>query len=332
VGVRATGAWYELAASAVDWLSSVDGYNLTYLRPDATAAAISTDDYQAPLVAFWRRGAGRVAAVTFPLAGDEAVRARSWPDYAAFNQTLLQWLIGKEHVPGIGLQVKLDGNRLALDLLYSGAWEATIARHEPRVLMATGAGGKARELVWERMAPGQYRTQAPINAMDWVRGAVQIGESVLPFGPIAAAVDPEWSFDPSRVTELKTVAQQSGGKARLDLSTVWDAPVQAVYGDLRRGLLLALLGGFLLETLLTRLGIRPGRFGEVLPQWRKIRDRRQPHAQRAAGRKSQGQPVREAPSHLASLPIQSPGASDAVASDSASERRQRFARAKRRGR
>mgnify|MGYP003694598189 CR=1 FL=1 len=43
---------------------SLDGYNLTYLRPGATMGVVTTDEYQAPVLAFWHRGLGRVASLT----------------------------------------------------------------------------------------------------------------------------------------------------------------------------------------------------------------------------------------------------------------------------
>ena len=48
---------------------NVDGYNLCYLKPEATPAVISADEYQAPWSAFWYRGLGRVAALTMELDG-----------------------------------------------------------------------------------------------------------------------------------------------------------------------------------------------------------------------------------------------------------------------
>ena len=36
------------------------GYNLCYLRPEANAAAVTLDDYKAPVIASWQAGIGRV--------------------------------------------------------------------------------------------------------------------------------------------------------------------------------------------------------------------------------------------------------------------------------
>jgi uncharacterized membrane protein len=70
VAVRGTPGWSQLATLAIDWLPQVDGYNLCYAKPGAVQAAVSGDDYAAPLVAFWQRGTGRtsgnVTAATSP--------------------------------------------------------------------------------------------------------------------------------------------------------------------------------------------------------------------------------------------------------------------------
>ncbi|ETX04228.1 MAG: hypothetical protein ETSY2_30005, partial [Candidatus Entotheonella gemina] len=115
VSVRPTGTWHDLAAEPLTWLLTVDGYNLSYGRPGASIAAVSTDTYHAPLTAFWQRGVGRTAAITFPLAGDFSQRARAWPDYGLFIHTLVRWLMGPEQPPGIGLKATAVGNTLSLD-------------------------------------------------------------------------------------------------------------------------------------------------------------------------------------------------------------------------
>jgi hypothetical protein len=62
---------------------NVDGYNLTYLRPGATMAVVSDDEYQAPLLAFWHRGLGRVASLTLEIDGKYSPSLNAWKDSAA---------------------------------------------------------------------------------------------------------------------------------------------------------------------------------------------------------------------------------------------------------
>ncbi|MDK3157976.1 VWA domain-containing protein, partial [Kamptonema cortianum] len=95
-GVKPTAGWLEISARPLSWMPSVDGYNLSYLKPDATSALNSLDEYTAPLVAFWQRGLGRAAAVSFPLAGDHSGAVRAWAGYGDFAQTLARWLMGRQ--------------------------------------------------------------------------------------------------------------------------------------------------------------------------------------------------------------------------------------------
>lgn len=255
----ATG-WMALAARPLPWLDAVDGYNLSYLKPDATAAAFSGDDYKAPLVAFWQRGAGRVAAVSFPLGGDFSQRARAWDHYADFAQTLARWLAGEQLPPGLGLKTRLDGTELRIDLYYDERWEQRLAAAPPRLMLADQASLEPRELVWQRLAPGHFSAVTELEPERWVRGAVQVEKFTLPFGPLVAGSNLEWTFDRARLLELQSVSRATGGMERLDLTKIWQAPRRAEYYDPRNILLALLLGIFVLDALATRMGWRwPGR-------------------------------------------------------------------------
>ena len=254
VPVAPTAGWLELAAKPMAWLEAVDGYNLSYLRPEATAAAFSGDDYRAPLVAYWQRGAGRVAAVSFPLGGEFSQRVRAWDRYGDFAQTLARWVAGDQLPPGIVLRTRLDGTQLRLDLFYDNDWEQRLARTAPRIAIADGASGETRELTWERLEPGHFTAAVALNPERWVRGAVQLEQFTLPFGPIVAASGAEWMSDRSRIAELEAVARASGGTERVDLTKLWQAPRRSAFRDVRGWLLVTLLLLFVTDALLTRLG------------------------------------------------------------------------------
>jgi len=249
----ATG-WMALAARPLPWLDAIDGYNLSYLKPEATAAAFSADDYKAPLVAFWQRGAGRVAAVSFPLGGDYSQRARAWDHYADFSQTLMRWLSGEQLPPGMGLKTHLDGTELRIDLYYDETWEQRLASTPPRLMLADQASLAPREIVWQRLAPGHFTATTELAPERWVRGAVQVQNFTLPFGPLVAGSNLEWTFDQSRLTELQNVARVTGGVERLDLAKIWQAPRRAEFYDPRHVLLALLLATFVLDALAARIG------------------------------------------------------------------------------
>ena len=179
---------------------------------------------------------------------------RAWPGYGDFLQTLARWLMGSDVPPGLALRPRVDGSELGLDLLYDESWDARLAASAPQILVADGATGKARPLVWERLEPGHFRASTPLAPGQWVRGAAQVGKYSLPFGPVAVGMDPEWLFDRQRVAELQNVARLSGGGERIDLSKIWQAPRQQEFSDVRPWLLAALLLAFVTEVLCTRLG------------------------------------------------------------------------------
>jgi len=253
VTVADTGAWLEVAAQPIAWPSAVDAYNLSYLRPGASAAAETEDDDRAPLVAFWPRGSGRVAAVAFPLGGEHSEQVRAWPGYAAFAQTLTGWLMGPDLPRGVGLETRVGDSELQIDLWIAPELDAEGASRTPRIALLRSAATAPEEVVWRREAPGHLSARVPLGADGFVRGAVQTAWGTLPFGPLNASPSEEWSFDSRRIAELEALAAETGGAERLELADVWDAPRAPQLSDLSRWLLIPLLGLVLLDVLRERL-------------------------------------------------------------------------------
>jgi len=254
VAVKGTPGWAEIAATPLDWLPQVDGYNLTYIKPNASQAAVSADEYAAPLVAFWRRGTGRVATVAFPLGGEFSQLTRDWDGYGGFAQSLARWLAGPPLPPGVGMQARVDGTRVRLDLVYDDSWAERVAADPPELTVSRGPGGTATRLPWERLAPGHFTAGLDAADVEYVRGAVRLGDRALAVGPLNVTANPEWAFDRARLEELLAVSGRSGGVERVDLSDVWRAPRPAAWRGLRRWLLPLLVLLVLLEALATQVG------------------------------------------------------------------------------
>lgn len=254
VAVAGTPGWLEMAAGGIDWLPRVDGYNLSYLRPGASQALVSGDDYAAPMLAFWQRGAGRTASLSFPLGGDFSKLTRDWPGYGGFVRSLTRWLMGEAIPPGLGLRTQLDGSRLKADLFYDETWTSQVAEQGPELLITRAEQPLAQSIPWLRLAPGHFQASIDLEDATLVRGAVRLGKAALPFGPLNVITNPEWAFDRHRLQELATTATRSGGVERLDLSDIWTAPRASAWIPLTRWLLLAFLLVLLLEAWQTRAG------------------------------------------------------------------------------
>jgi hypothetical protein len=255
VGAQATGRWAEISPKPVDWFKQVDGYNLSYAREDATVSLVSMDEYLAPLVAHARRGLGRSAAVSFPLGGEFSETARTWPGYGDFLQTMGRFLMGEDTPPGIALRHRLDGTRLTLDLMYDSAeWSQKLAVMPPKVRLRDDVGGVTRDLAWRRIAPGHFSLTRDLEEGSVIRGAVQVGESTLPFGPLSVGSSVEWSFEPERLSELRATSSQTSGRELLDLSKAWLRPPFIAETSLRLPLGIALVLLVLTDSLLARTG------------------------------------------------------------------------------
>ncbi|MBK1883627.1 VWA domain-containing protein [Luteolibacter pohnpeiensis] len=255
VGTQATGRWAEISPKPFQWSPQVDGYNLSYARPDATVSLVSKDEYNAPLVAHARRGLGRTAAVSFPLGGDFSQTVREWPGYGDFLQTMARFLMGQEIPPGVALRQQLDGTRLTLDLLYdTDEWTQKLAIAPPKVRLQDDTGNTPFDLPWRRISPGHFSLSRDLDEGSVVRGAVQIGEYAIPFGPLSVGSSVEWAFDKDRLGELRTTSRQTGGRELLDLSKAWERPPFIAETNLRLPFSIALLLLLVGEALVTRTG------------------------------------------------------------------------------
>lgn len=271
VGLQATGRWIEVSGGGIDWPERVDGYNLSYLREEATAHLLATDEYNAPLVATMRRGLGRSAAISFAAGGEFSQRVRDWPGFGDFIQTLGRWLAGDEVPPGIALRSRTQGTDLVIDLHFAtDAWEKVIGGKPPPIALALGEGrGEVAPLRWERLAPGNLRATRSLPPGVTARGAVQLGSAALPFGPVVVGGDIEWDVDPAKPRELVEFARASGGRELDDLGQAWERPAfdgggRGLRNVLALGTLLCILG----DALLSRIGslVRRGRKNERITQ------------------------------------------------------------------
>ncbi len=239
VGLQPTGRWIEVSGGSLDWPDKIDGYNLSYLREEATAHLLSSDEYNAPIVATMRRGLGRTAAVSFAAGGDFSASVRAWERYGDFVQTLGRWLAGDEVPPGVALRTKTVGTDLVVDLHFApDAWKTVIGGTPPPIALALGKGkGEVSRLRWERLAPGNLRATRSLLPGVTARGAVQLGAATLPFGPVVVGGDVEWDVDPAKPRELVSVARASGGRELDDLGQAWKRPSFDRIGRNLRGLL-----------------------------------------------------------------------------------------------
>jgi len=253
IPVTDAGGWVGIAQKAIPWPARVDGYNLSYLRPKATAACVSGDEYHAPLVAFQPCGTGRAAALSFTVGGPFSGSVRAWPGFSDFIATLGRWLALPEGDAGASIATHVAGQVLGIDFRYDDRWEERLAKSPPRLVAATGARGEPAEIRWSRMSPGLYRATLELPPGEWVRGAVISGETSWRFGPVGNPLNPEWDQSGDRGQAVLELSKHSGGRAIADLRESWRPRPPGAPLPLSRWLLVAALLCFVADALLTRI-------------------------------------------------------------------------------
>lgn len=257
--LHGTAGWLQIAAAQPAWPPAVDGYNLCYLREGATAACVTEDGNEAPLISFWNRGAGRTAAVTFPMGEEDGRSIQQWDGYGDLIQTLSRWL-NRQHPPqGYSVRADTVGDTLRVRLYYSDVNIPRLAESMPEISMEISGQGsvKTQNGIWEHLQPGVFQCSFPLPPGSIARGAVRIGNSVIPFGPVNLQTDPEWAMPPKAREAFLDMVRRTGGKERMDLPSIFQEfrPVSSL--QIRPFLLWGAVILIVLDALFTRTGLLP---------------------------------------------------------------------------
>jgi uncharacterized membrane protein len=206
---------------------SVDGYNLTYLRPGATLGAVTSDEYTAPVLAFWHRGLGRVAALTAEVDGKYSGRLNAWSISRRSASGWRAGCLGATHRKASRRRSSGRDRRGSFvsssTPIVRGTAPPPPARAPIAVIVPPGSGDKESErlpLSWV----GEHTLEARFalrNSGVYVGAVETTPGQVLPLPPLSLPYSPEFEprVDPEegRAT-LREVARISGGTDR----TAWD--------------------------------------------------------------------------------------------------------------
>jgi len=208
----------------------VDGYNLSYLKPDATAAVVSQDEYQAPWSAFWHRGLGRVSALTIEVDGKYSGEFGKWNSYNDFLITHARWLLGSGDPRDVFVRVDQQGQdavvTVELDPERTGQ-----ARSEPPTVVVVPPGTERAptqhpDLVW--IGPDTLQARFRMDRLGTWHTIVKTGERRFTRGPaVTLAYSPEFAPRAGLPTGTATLAQMAeitGGKSRADVLDVLKDP------------------------------------------------------------------------------------------------------------
>ncbi len=220
---------------------AVDGYNLSYLRPDATAAVISQDEYVAPWAAFWQSGIGRAAAITLEVDGQFSGSFGVWDSYDDFLITHGRWLLGGDTPDDVFVDIQREGQDAVITVELDPARSDRGSGDAPQLVVVppgdervaaihpdfTWTGPDTLQARFRMERTGSYRTLVVRNPAS-SRNPVSEAPQQITRGPaITLPYSPEFAPRdglPTGVAILAEVAELSGGVMRTNVLEVLRNP------------------------------------------------------------------------------------------------------------
>ncbi len=250
----------------------VDGYNLSYLKPDATAAVITTDENKAPLVSAWHRGLGRVAALTVEVDGPFSGALSRWENYEDFLVTHARWLLGNTSPEQVFVKIEQSGQDALMSIELDPDRPHQDESQPPKLVVIPPGSEREKviepEFVWT--GPHTLEARFRMDRIGAYRTLVKTGPTQFSRGPaVALPYSPEFAPRigmPEGADVLKQVAEISGGKLRTDVLELFQDPPRSTRTvSLLGPLMIAAVSLLLLEIAGRRLSL-----------WEKLEELTQP--------------------------------------------------------
>ncbi|MDE0184288.1 MAG: VWA domain-containing protein [Candidatus Poribacteria bacterium] len=262
--IKTTGGMAALTGTQYQIPSSIGGYNLCYIRPDANLAAVTLDEYNAPVVAAWQAGTGRVLCYTGEADGAHTGAIANWNGIGNLFTSLARWTAGDSaNLPdGMLLTQKVRNGVGKIQLHLDPEREGEMFRALPSVTILRGVVGEAptvskTKLSWT--SADSLTADVPIHGGETALASVEVpGAGTVSLPPICLPYSPEFkpAPDESGLATMERLSKTSGGKSRVSLGGIWDdLPRNPRLIGLAPWLLIAALILLLLETLERRTGL-----------------------------------------------------------------------------
>lgn len=314
VEVRTTGGMVTLTGKQHQIPYPIGGYNLCYIRPEATLAAVTEDEYKAPFVAAWQAEIGRVLCYTGEVDGDYTGAIAGWNDVGHFLTSLVRWTAGElGNLPGeMLLTQKVKNGISVVELHLNPERQGEPFREPPSVTVLRGTMGQKPTVDESKLSWTSADTLAvdiPIHGSETVLATVEVpGAGHFSLPPVCLPYSPE--FNPTIAESghktMERLAHATDGKTRINFGAIWDdLPRQPRLLALKPWLLIAALTLLLVEILERRTGLLSMRRGHRKMQTRAQRiprkgDRLDQPARSPSSEVTQGEP--EEPSEPQTLP------------------------------
>jgi hypothetical protein len=257
-----------------------DGYNLSYLKTNATLGAVSQDQYAAPWSAFWYRGLGRVAALTLEVDGQYSGAFGKWDTYADYLITHARWLLGGSDPDQAFVTVARDGQDAVVTLELDPDRPSPSSTESPTLRVVQPSDERQPSLAIPFEWQGSHTLQARFRLArtGTYRPLVELGPKSVVRGPaVTLPYSPEYVPRiglPAGTEVLKSLAELTGGKQRVNPAELLADPPRAA----TTWSLLPWLFGLAIGLLMVEIA------GRRLSLWEKLVEAAMPASQPATAR------------------------------------------------
>jgi Mg-chelatase subunit ChlD len=262
--VQATPGLTALTNKPYEITQPVGGYNLCYLRPEATLATVTLDEYKAPLTAGWQAGLGRVLCYTGEADGQYTGDIARWKDFGDYLTSLARWTAGQAGPLGDGMVLtqEVKNGVSVIQLHLDPERKAEPFAGLPRVTTLRGAAGRrpeAQQVSMHWTGADTLTAEIPLHSSETSLATVEVpGQGPVRLAPVCLPYSPE--FKPAEAgggpAALARLARATGGKERVEVAGIWkDLPKHPRLIPIGHWLLLAAVAVLLLEVLERRTGM-----------------------------------------------------------------------------
>jgi Mg-chelatase subunit ChlD len=259
-----TGGVVTLTGRQFSAAPALGGYNLCYVRPNANLAAVTQDEYAAPVVAAWQVGLGRTACYTGEADGQFTGAMAGWTSVGDFFSSLGRWtagasqnlsgdLLASQNVQNGVCVVQLDLDPARTADPFTGTPQVTTLRSRP----GAPPSGVTAAMRW--ISADSLAVEVPLRGEETAISTVAApGVGAISLPPVTAPYSPEFApvEGDAGAALLERLARATGGAERTDLAGVWKTlPKRARLIDLAAWLALLAVVSLTAEVLERRTGL-----------------------------------------------------------------------------
>lgn len=253
-----------LTDEKIDLKSSIGAYNLCYVRPEAFLAARITDENNAPLIAAWQYGLGRVACYMGVTEGEHAGEFLRQQVAADIFVGICGWIATdlRQSIDNMPITQQIDKGRWKAVLHLDPDRERELFRNNPEVMVMRSSPGQEPE---RKILPMLWETADSLSAELQMRGRESLVAVVSAGANHKARLYPvclpySHEFVPqqaeSGAESLRALAAISGGRELIDLSGSWESiPTKVQFRNLSAWLLFMALILFIVEVAERRMAL-----------------------------------------------------------------------------